>query len=73
MLTYDQEEKNKMNWTLEIIEIFITHMKSDVIDLQLIVYKMTIADGNASVSFIFICQWRKITSENNLTLYSTTV
>lgn len=30
MLTYDQEEKNKMNWTLEIIEIFITPMKSDV-------------------------------------------
>lgn len=38
MLTYDQEVKNKMNWTLIIIEIFITPMKSDVMVLK--IYKI---------------------------------
>lgn len=39
-----------MNWTLEIIEIFVTPMKND--EMVLIVFKIMITDGNASASFI---------------------
>lgn len=44
-----------MNWTLEIIEIFVTPTKNDEMvlkNLQLIVFKIMMTDGNASASFI---------------------
>lgn len=44
-----------MNWTLEIIEIFVTPMKNDEMVLKIyswLCLKIMITDGNASASFI---------------------